>query len=279
MTYTTIDLNVEHNIAHLVLNRPEVRNAMSPAFWREMREAFSEIDATPAARVVVISLTGPHFTAGFEVKAFPSVLAPDEGADCTARTGEQVRRLVLDLQETFSVIERCRVPVPAAIQAGAIGSGVDLVSACNMRYCTADAYFVIKEVALGITADVGTLQRLPHLIPSSMARELAYTARPLDAVRAREIGLVNQIYDDQAAMLADVMAIAAEIAAHSPLAVVGTKEMLNYTRDHTVADALNYLATWQAGMLLSEDLTKAMVAAAEKKTAKFDDLLLTKKVG
>jgi enoyl-CoA hydratase len=279
MAYSTLSLKITDHIAHLVLNRPEVRNAMSPEFWREMREAFAKIDATPAARVVVISSTGPHFTAGLDVKAFAPILAPASDEGCGGRLREQVRRLVLSLQETFSVIDRCRVPVLAAIQGGAIGGGVDLVSACDMRYCTADAFFVIKEVALGITADVGTLQRLPHLIPSGMMRELAYTGRPLGAERAKEIGLVNEVYADQQAMVDDVMAIAGEIAAHSPLAVVGTKEMVNYTRDHTVADSLNYVATWQSGMLLSDDLGKAFAAATEKTVAEFDDLLPAKEIG
>ena len=279
MAYSTLSLETTNHIAHLILNRPQVRNAMSPEFWREMRQAFAEIDATPSARVVVISSTGPHFSAGLDVKAFAPILAPATDEACGGRIREQVRRLILHLQETFSVIDRCRVSVLAAIQGGAIGGGVDLITACDMRYCTADAFFFIKEVALGLAADVGTLQRLPHLIPPGMARELAYTARPLGAGRAKEIGLVNEVYADQQAMMDDVMTIAGEIAAHSPLAVVGTKEMLNYTRDHTVADSLNYVATWQSGMQLSDDLAKAFAAAAEKTVAEFDDLLAAKEVG
>lgn len=278
MAYATISLEITDHIAHVVLNRPRVRNAMSPDFWRDMRRAFAEIDDTPRARVVVISSLGPHFCAGLDLKAFAPSLAPaPEG--CAGRNREQLRRMILLMQESFSVIERCRVPVLAAIQGGAIGGGVDLITACDMRYCTNDAFFVVKEVALGLPADVGTLQRLPHLIPSGMARELSFTARPLGAERAHQIGLVNQVYADQEDMLADVMAIAAEIAAHSPLAVVGTKEMLNYSRDHSVADGLNYVATWQSGMLFSDDLPKAFAAAAAKTTAEFDDLLGAAEVG
>ncbi|MHA1568685.1 MAG: crotonase/enoyl-CoA hydratase family protein [Alphaproteobacteria bacterium] len=272
MAYSTLSLDIEDHIARLTLNRPEPRNAMGPAFWGDLRDAFAEIDGNVAARVVVISSTGPHFSSGLDIKALAPMLMPDaEG--CGGRKGEQMRRLILQFQESFNVIERCRVPVLVAVQGGAIGGGVDMICACDMRYCSADAFFVVKEVALGITADVGTLQRLPHLIPSGMARELCYTARPLSADRAKEIGLVNEVYADRESMLADVMEIAAEIAAHSPLAMLGTKEMLNYTRDHTVADSLNYMATWQSGMLQSDDLPKAFAAAAEGTDALYDDLL------
>jgi len=168
--------------------------------------------------------------------------------------------------------EHLAVEQPFALQGGCIGGGVDMVTACDMRYCTANAFFCVKEIAIGITADVGTLQRLPRLIPDGLARELSYTGRNLAAEEARSSGLVNQVFADQAAMLDGVMAIAKTIAGHSPLAMTGTKEMLNYGRNHSITDGLNYVATWNAGMLAGEDLPEAMKAARERRAANYAGL-------
>jgi enoyl-CoA hydratase len=170
------------------------------------------------------------------------------------------------------------VPVLAAIQGGCVGGGVDLISACDMRYCTADAWFCIQEINIGMTADVGTLQRLPHLVPAGLVRELAYTGRRMPAEEAFRTGLVNTVFDSHADMLAGVAQIAKTIAAKSPLAIHGTKEMLNYTRDHSTADALNYMQVWQAGMFLTGDLMEQMQANQQKREAKFPDLLPAKKL-
>ena len=159
-----------------------------------------------------------------------------------------------------------------------IGGGVDLVVCADMRYASADAYFSIKEIDIGMTADVGTLQRLPHLIPQGMVRELAYTGRRLLAGRALELGLVNAVYPSHEAMLAEVTAVAREIAQRSPLAILGTKEMLNYTRDHSVADSLNYVATWNAGMFFTSDVAEQMAANLEKRPAQFAELLPPRKL-
>ena len=272
MAYTTLKLGVADHVAHLVLDRPRRLNTMVPEFWREMVEAFREIAARTEARVVVLSSTGRHFSAGLDLKAFAPIFA-GLGAGEAGRVRERLRRAVLELQESFNVVERCRVPVLAAVQGGCIGGGVDLVSACDARYCTRDAFFSIQEVNLGMTADVGTLQRLPHLMPSGLVRELAYTGRRLEAQEARQAGLVNRVYDDARALLEGVMEIAAEIARKSPLAVEGSKEMLNFSRDHSVAEGLRYVATWQAGMFLSADLEEAMRAQAEKRVPEFADLL------
>ena len=193
---------------------------------------------------MVISSSGRHFTAGMDLSVFGG-LGKAESND-RARINEQLRRSVLETQESFNVIEACRVPVLAAIQGGCIGGGVDLVTACDMRYCTADAFFCIQEINIGMVADVGTLQRLPHLIPAGMVRELAYTGRRFTATEAKSAGLVNTVYADQASMVESVLTIAREIATKSPLAVHGTKEVLKYTRDHTVADGLNYIEIGRA---------------------------------
>jgi len=272
MTYTTLKLEVADHVAHLVLDRARRLNTMVPEFWREMVDAFAAIAARPEVRVVVLSSTGRHFSAGLDLKAFAPLFAGLAEGEA-GRVRERLRRAVLEMQESFNVIERCRVPVLAAVQGGCIGGGVDLASACDARYCTRDAFFSIQEINLAMTADVGTLQRLPHLMPAGLVRELAYTGRRLEAEEARRAGLVNRVFDDAGGMLAGVAEIAAEIASKSPLAVQGSKEMLNYGRDHSVAEGLNYVATWQAGMFLSADLEEAMRAQAEKRTPRFADLL------
>jgi enoyl-CoA hydratase len=270
MPYETLDLAVEDHVAHLRLNRPKALNTMTLPFWRDMVAAFDEIDECAEARAVVISSTGRHFTAGLDLGVFET-LSDDRGD--VGRRGERLRRTVLDMQESFSVIDRCRVPVIAAIQGACIGGGVDLISACDIRLCAADAFFCIQEINIGMTADVGTLQRLPYLIPSGLVRELAYTGRRLAAEEARAAGLVNAVFDDHDALVEGALALARTIAEKSPLAIVGTKEMLNYARDHTIADGLNHIATWQAGMFQTDDLARQLAANKAKTPATFDDLL------
>lgn len=272
MAHGTLSLEIADHVAHVTLDRAKRLNTMVPEFWQEMVDVFAEIEAEPSARVAVISSAGRHFTAGLDLKAFAPLFA-ELGQGEKGRVGERLRRAVIEMQETFNVIERAGVPVLAAIQGACIGGGVDLVSACDMRYCTADAFFVIQEINIGMVADVGTLQRLPHLIPAGLVRELAYTGRRLEAEEARQAGLVNRVFDDRDALLEGVLEIAREIAARSPLSVRGSKEMLNYTRDHTVAEGLNYIATWQAGMMLSADFGEAAAAHAEKREPEFDDML------
>lgn len=272
MTYATLSLEIADHVAHVTLDRAKRLNTLVPEFWQEMVDVFAEIEAEPSARVAVISSAGRHFTAGLDLKAFAPLFA-ELGQGEKGRVGERLRRTVIEMQESFNVIERSSVPVLAAVQGACIGGGVDLVSACDMRYCTADAFFVIQEINIGMVADVGTLQRLPHLIPAGLVRELAYTGRRLEAEEARQAGLVNRVFDDREALLEGVLEIASEIAARSPLAVRGSKKMLNYTRDHTVAEGLDYVATWQAGMLLSDDFSEAAAAHAEKREPEFDDML------
>ena len=274
MPYETLTLAVEDHVAHVRLNRPEALNTMILAFWHDMVAAFDAIDHDASVRAVVISSTGRHFTAGLDLGVMQS-FADSEGD--AGRRGERLRRSVLDMQESFSVIDRCRVPVIAAVQGACIGGGVDLVSACDIRLCSAEAYFRIQEINIGITADVGTLQRLPHLIPAGLVRELAYTGRKLPAAEAQSVGLVNSVHADHEALLAAALEMAAEIASKSPLAIAGTKEMLNYARDHSIADGLNHIATWQAAMIQTDDVARQMKANAAKAQAEFDDFLDTRK--
>ncbi|WP_169567397.1 crotonase/enoyl-CoA hydratase family protein [Sneathiella limimaris] len=278
MTYQTLNYTIQNNIAHIELNRPKQFNTMVMEFWQEMVDVFAEIDETPEARVVVISSTGKHFTAGLDLSAFGGLAAEMKSDVDGGRLREQMKNNVLEMQESFTAIEKCRLPVLVAVQGGCIGGGVDLVSATDMRYCTKDAFFCIQEINIGMTADVGTLQRLPHLIPSGLVRELAYTGRRMMAEEAAKSGLVNTVFDTAEEMLAEVMKIAAVIAAKSPLAINGTKEMFNYTRDHSVDDALRYMAVWQAGMFFSDDLFEAATANAEKREPVFKDMLPPKKL-
>ena len=272
MTYECFDVMLENHIAHLQLNRPQQHNSMNKAFWKEFPAALREIDRSGDARVLVISSTGKHFCAGMDLAVFqnpdPKMFGGEPG-----RRGEFVRRLVLQLQDCFNQMENIRIPVLSAIQGGCIGGAVDMVCASDSRYCSADAYFTIKETALGMTADLGTLQRLPKLIPAGLARELAYTARKLTAEEALSCGFVNKVYETPEQLLEGVMETAQQIAANSPLAVAGTKKMLNYAREHNVADSLEYMATWQAGMFQPNDLMLSMAAQMQKKSGEFEPLL------
>lgn len=272
MSATCFDVEIAAKIAHIRLKRGDALNTMTREFWRELPEIVRDIDRGAKARVIVISSTGKHFSAGMDISVFTgggnSVLQEKD----RYVAGEAFRLHVKSLQESFSCLEEARMPVLAAIQGGVIGGAVDMISACDMRYATKDAFFCIQEINLAMTADVGTFPRLCHLLPQGMVRELAYTGRRLPADRALALGLVNAVYDDQAAMLKDVLAIAGEIAEKSPLAVAGSKVMINRARDHTVADCLDYIATWQAGMFPPPHMAEAFAAKAEKRPANFPDL-------
>ena len=278
MPYTTFELVTEQHVAHLRLCRPAQRNTMTAAFFSELAAAFAEIDGRTDVRAVLLSSTGKHFTAGLDLMEFASLLSQVPSGD-RGRTSEQLRRLVLQMQECFSAIERCRVPVLAAVQGGCIGGGVDLISACDLRYCSEEAFFTIAEINIGITADLGTLQRLPKLIPDGVARELAYTGRRLEAARAYQLGLVSAVAPTHEALLETALGVAREIAARSPLAIAGTKEVLRYSREHSVEDGLRYVATWQAGMLFTSDVLEQLMANQEKRPAVFDELLPSKRIG
>jgi enoyl-CoA hydratase len=272
MAYTCFEIELKDKVAHLRLSRPEQLNTMNRAFWRELPAAVRQLDAEGSARVIVISSTGKHFTAGMDLSVFQGEGVAPLPTQEVGRLREAMRRSVLELQDSMSALEQARMPVIAAIQGGCIGGGVDMVCAADMRYCTEDAFFCIAEINIGMAADVGTLQRLPHLIPEGVARELAYTGRRLGAARALALGLVNEVFPNHDALVAGVMVIAKEIAARSPLAVHGSKEMLNYARDHNVPDSLNYMAAWQSGMFQPADMFESFAAKAQKREPVFEDL-------
>ena len=272
MSYEAFAITVKDQIAHVVLNRPEAFNSLNPAFWDELPKIFDEIEARDDIRVVVLSSTGKHFCAGLDLASFKSLGGGN--TNDPGREREAFRRLLLDLQDRLGRIERCRYPVLAAVQGGCLGGGLDMTVCCDVRYATKDAFFVVQEVNIGMAPDLGTLQRLPRLIPQGIARELAYTGRRLYGEEAKTIGSVNDVFEDHEAMLEAVMATARQIAANSPLAVAGCKEMFNYARDQSVADSLNYVATWTAATLLGgNDLREGLAAFHEKREATYDNLL------
>ena len=268
--FEALKIELNDAVATVALNRPEKANAMNLRMWLELREAFKWIDEDASVRVAVLRGAGPAFTAGIDLELLAGV-RQEIADDCEGRMREKLRHMILDLQDSLTAIERCRKPVLAAIHGYCLGGGIDLICACDMRYCSSDAQFSIKEIDVGMTADVGTLQRLPKLIGEGMVRELAYTGRMVAGPEAKEIGLVNHSYASAGMLFHEVAKIAATIARKSPLSIRGIKEMVNYARDHSVADGLNYVATWNAAMLVSEDLTEAMTAARGKREAKFRD--------
>ena len=272
MSYQCFELELHDQVAELRLNRPNELNTMTRAFWSELPRILRNLDVDGKMRAIVITSTGKHFTAGMDLSVFQTPATGPTTTQEAGRARETLRRTVLELQDSFNILEEVRVPVLAAIQGGCIGGGVDMVSACDARYCTEDAFFCVQEIHLGMTADLGTLQRLPRIIPSGMARELAYTGRRLSAAKAKEIGLVNEVYPDAQALRKGVLEVAQEIAEHSPLAIQGTKEMLNYARDHSVRDSLLYMAAWQSGMFQPADMSECFVAKTSKRKPKFEDL-------
>lgn len=255
-------------ITHVELHRPEKLNAMNKAFWREMVECFNELAENPDCRVVVVSGSGKVFTAGIDLLDMASDVLQPEGDDM-ARISWNMRKTIAKYQETFSVIEKCPKPVVVAVHGACIGGGVDLVTACDIRLCSQDAWFQVKEVDIGLAADVGTLQRLPKVIGSrSLVNELALTARKMYADEAKSSGLVSRVFADKEALMAGALEMAGEIAGRSPVAVQGTKINLVYSRDHSVTEGLDYMATWNMSMLQTQDVMKSAQAAMEKKSPK-----------
>jgi len=271
MAYRCFDVEIADRVAHVRLSRPDELNTMTADFWRELPEIVTGISDAASARVVVISSTGRHFSAGMDLSVFTGGHLSADGEP--GRRHAQLRSNAQVLQWSFTALEKARVPVLAAVQGGVIGGAVDLVTACDLRYASADAFFCVQEINIGMTADVGTLQRLGTVVPEGFAREMAYTGRRVPAQRAYEVGLVQQVYPDAAALVDGVLETAREIASKSPLAVWGTKVAMNYARDHGVDAGLEQIATWQAGMFQPQDMAEAFTAKAEKRDPVFEELL------
>jgi enoyl-CoA hydratase len=280
MTYTCFNVETKDKVAHIQLKRPDAFNTMTRAFWNELPAIVNKINDEGAARAIVISSTGKHFSAGMDLSVFTDGQgAAGEGTRAeSGRVRSNLRAEVHRLQKTFSCLDEARMPVLMAVQGGCIGGAIDLSTCADMRYATKDAFFVIQEINLAMTADVGTFPRLCHLLPQGLVRELAYAGRRLPAKKAYDLGFVNELFDTPEQMLAHVFELAREIASKSPLAVHGSKVMINYARDHSIADGLDYIATWQAGMFNpTADMMESFKAKQEKRAPVYDDLLPLKK--
>ena len=277
--YKSFEVDISDHVANLVLSRPDELNTMSRDFWVELGDVLEEINKNSEVRVVVMSTTGKHFCAGMDLSAFSNGVdnIPDEKKPDHARIGEAVYRVAKELQGYITSLEKIRVPVIAAIHGGCIGGAVDLVTACDIRLASKDAFFCIQEINIGMAADVGTLQRLPKIIPDSKMREMAYTGRRMYADEAKETGLVSDTYESQEEMLAAANELAKVIASKSPVAIYGLKAVMNYSRDHSVSEGLEYNALWSGAMLSQKDMTEAITANMEKRDASFNDLVEVKK--
>ena len=261
-TCFSLSLGDDH-VAHLVLNRPEAMNTMHPTFWRELDEVLTQIHQSGQARALVISSTGKHFSAGMALETFAGAIQMD---DQSPEGRAAIFDLLTDMQATFTKIETLRIPVIFAIQGGCIGGAVDMVTCGCIRYATQDAFFCIQEINIGMVADVGTLQRLPKLVPLAVVKELAYTGRRLGAQRALGYGLVNEVFDTSDAMLAAALQCAREIASKPPIAIWGTKQAVNYARDHSVEDSLRQMG-WLQGAIWSNRHVGESIAAMKGKRA------------
>lgn len=270
MSYQTIELTIEAGIATVALNRPERANAFNRALWDDLRAAFKAVDAMPQVRVVLLTGNCKHFCAGIDLDMLgemQSLVGGDE--TCRGRSSDALRRYILDLQDVFNGVERCRVPVVGAIAGACIGAGVDLATACDLRYATRDARFCLKEIDMAIVADVGAVQRLPRLIGDGRSREMIYTGREVSGAEAEVIGLVNKSFDSIEALKAGALEVARTLAAKSPLTLRGCKASIIYSQNHSTEDSLAQVALWNAGMMMSEDLAEAVVAQREKRQPLF----------
>lgn len=270
-TYECFDVEIEDKIAHIVMKRGDAMNTMTRAFWNELPEIVHTIDMEALARVIVVSSTGKHFSAGMDLANFSNGSVTGDSHDRHVMA-EKFRRDIRQIQSSFNALEEARMPVLFACHGGVIGGAIDMISAGDIRWCTKDAFFCIQETNIAMTADVGTYPRLQRYIPEGWVKQLSYTGERLPAERAREIGLVNDVYDTHEEMMEAVMGIAREIASKNPLAVTGCKVMINYGRDHSTADTLDYIGVWNASMLAPSHMQEAFEARMEKRDADYPDL-------
>nr|WP_070960225.1 enoyl-CoA hydratase-related protein [Hyphomonas sp. Mor2] len=271
-THECFTASIEDKVAHIVLNRPQAMNAMNKAFWNELPEIVREIDGTAAARVIVISAEGKHFSAGMDLSVFGSDESASTGKTDRYIQAEAFRSNIKQIQSSFNALEEARIPVLFACHGGVIGGAIDMISAGDIRWCTKDAFFCIQETNIAMTADVGTFPRLQRYVPEGWVKQMAYTGERLGADKAKEIGLVNDVFDSREDMLEHVMGVAKEIASKDPLTVTGCKVLINYGRDHSTADTLDYIGVWNAGMLPGSHMLEAFKARAEKRDPDFPDL-------
>jgi enoyl-CoA hydratase len=270
MSSPLFDLTSDRSVAHLRLSRPAELNTMTPAFFPAVRDAVRQLDAQGDTRALVISSTGKHFSAGMALDVFAS-------GDLSMETGSARARLAFQsmltrLIDCFTALDEARFPVICAVQGGCIGGALDLATACDIRLCSADAFFTVQEIHIGMMADLGVLQRLVRIVPPGVAREMAYTGDRVGAQRALAVGLVNAVLPDAEALLAQAMKMAHDIAAKSPLAITGSKLALNHARDHGTASALQQMTLLQSAIFDTAEMAKAITAWKDKQPASFDAL-------
>jgi len=269
-------LQTDGAVAHLQLNRPERMNTMTPAFFPALRDAVRGLQDDAQTRALVISSTGRHFSAGMALEVFGG---SSEGSALQQMLDTRSPRARLSFQESlrrlidcFSALDEARFPVICAVQGGCIGGALDLATACDMRVCSADAFFTVQEIHIGMMADLGVLQRLAKIVPQGVARQMAYTGERVDAKRALETGLVNAVLADQAAVLEHALGLARQIAAKSPLAVAGSKMALNLARDHGTASALQQMTLLQSAIFDTTEMAEAIAAWKDKREGEFAPL-------
>jgi enoyl-CoA hydratase len=267
--YESVSVDIDGHIAKVTLVGPGKGNAMGPAFWSEMPDVFAELDADPDVRAIVITGSGRNFSYGLDLPAMGGTLAPMLADGALARPRAEFHAEILRMQKAINAVADCRTPTIAAVHGWCIGGGVDLISAVDIRYASADAKFSVREVKLAIVADMGSLARLPRIVSDGHLRELALTGKDIDAARAEKIGLVNDVHDDAEACLAAAHATAAEIAANPPLVIRGIKDVLDQQRISAESESLRYVAAWNAAFLPSKDLTEGITAAFSKRVPEF----------
>ncbi|XP_012149832.1 delta(3,5)-Delta(2,4)-dienoyl-CoA isomerase, mitochondrial isoform X2 [Megachile rotundata] len=272
--YKMLSVSVPKEFVYMVkLNRPEKLNALNNNMWKEFKLCFDELAVEPECRVIVLSAAGKIFCAGIDLQDMMNLGQQLVEHDDVARKCKVLQQKIKGYQDSFTAIEKCPKPVIAAVHNACIGAGIDMISAADIRYCTSDAWFQIKEVDIGLAADVGTLQRFPKIIGSdSLARELVYTARKFTSSEALQCGFISRLFDNQESLLENSMKLAEEIASKSPVAVQGSKINLVYSRDHSVQESLDYIALHNQAMLQSEDLVNATMSQVTKTPPVFSKL-------
>lgn len=265
----SVEVTKKDRIAEVKLLGPGKGNAMGPDFWRELPGVFADLDRDDEVRAVVVHGSGDHFSYGLDLMAMMQDIGPHVSGEQLAKQRTALLDLIGEYQKAFDNVQSCRKPVVAAVHGWCIGGGVDLIAACDVRLCTRDARFSVREVKLAIVADLGSLQRLPPIIGEGHTRELAFTGKDIDAARAERIGLVNHVYEDHDSLLAAAREMAAEIAGNPPLTVQGAKAVMNHVSSRPVREGLDYVAVWNSAFLQSKDLMEAIQAFAEKRPPTF----------
>ena len=266
------DVEINNSIAHIRFNRPEKRNSMNEDFWTMFPKEVEELDDSGEIRALIVSSTGPHFSAGIDLSMFKDDIVENETDNEMGRSRGYFLQQLRFLQNAVSCLEAARFPVVTAVQGGCIGGGIDLITAADIRICTKDAFFLIEEINVGLAADIGTIQRLPKIIPAGIAREWTMLGEKVSADRAKEVGLVSSLHDNHEEMMKNAFEIAEKLASKTPLAMWVTKETLNYSRDHTVKESLENVALWNAATLHKEDIMSTMMSKMQKKKPEYRNL-------